>query len=255
MVVRACLRFHSTQSPPTSWTAVPIASSCLSLSFSFACGTRPRLATKSLLAAFSSADCVSSTSAARLLPYAASARVAPETVSMRLSSKPRSRVVGSARLGLLLTPPSSSRSVVILIVSSRMPLSSEDVTSPSVVAEALNWLTAAFWLAVSAVQAGRVHSRMARLRAPRRRRGCRVIVAPSRYLTAVPTICVSGPRREGVAVRGRMKHLERVSLDGLLWAVSQQDARELWEPQSHGRHACHVPRPRFKSRNHFITGV
>src|SRR5262249_13117718 len=99
-----------------------MASSCLSLSRSFASGTRPRLATRSRLAACSSADWESLTSAARLLPYAASACAAPDTVSTRLTSKPRSSEVWSPRLGSRLLPASSSRGVVIATVPSRFQL-------------------------------------------------------------------------------------------------------------------------------------
>src|SRR5262245_33687532 len=127
-----------------------MASSCLSLSLSFASGTRPRLATRSRLAACSSADWESLTSAARLLPYAASACAAPDTVSTRLTSKPRSSEVWSPRLGSRLLPASSSRCFVISTVPSRIAFSCDDVTSPSVAAESLNWLTAAFCRAESA---------------------------------------------------------------------------------------------------------
>src|SRR5206468_8390866 len=147
MVVTASLRFTSSQSPPTSWTTVPIASSCLSLSLSLASGTRPRLATSSRLAACSSADCESLTSAARLLPYAASACAAPATVSTRLTSKPRSSEAWSPRLGSLLLPASSNRCFVISTVPSRIAFSWDAVTSPRVAAESLNWLTAAFCFA------------------------------------------------------------------------------------------------------------
>src|SRR6185436_15027413 len=78
----------------------------------------------------SSADWESLTSAARLLPYAASACAAPDTVSTRLTSKPRSSEVWSPRLGSRLLPASSSRCFVISTVPSRIAFSCDDVTSP-----------------------------------------------------------------------------------------------------------------------------
>jgi len=47
-------------------------------------------------------------------------------------------------------PASSSRCFVISTVPSRIAFSCDDVTSPSVVADSLNWPTAAFCLAESA---------------------------------------------------------------------------------------------------------
>ena len=54
------------------------------------------------------------------------------------TSNPRSSDVWSPRFCSLLLPPKSSRSIVIFTVSSRIAISSEDVTSPRVAAEPLN---------------------------------------------------------------------------------------------------------------------
>src|SRR4029453_10100216 len=194
MIVKASLRFHSTQSPPTSWTTVPIASSCLSLSLSLASGTRPRLATRSRLAACSSADCESWRSAAGLLPWAASACAAPDTVATRLTSKPRSREVWSPRLGSRVFPASRSRCFVISTVPSRIAFSWDDVTSPSVAAESLNSLTAAFCLAD---RAHPVRSRSAAAREKARRRS-----AVLEEVMSYPAACrekISAPSTGAVA--------------------------------------------------------